>query len=71
MVAEESRAELAKFAKNFIPLLFNLFTAEVEDEADKTRQAVFETIKIYMQIADKQVTAILHCICTHISEDNF
>ena len=47
---EENRAELARFAKNYLPLFFNLITADSENERDSTRLAVLETAKCYMKV---------------------
>ena len=51
----ENRAELAKFGKNFLPILFNLFTTDPEKEQDPARLAVLDTVKVYLQIADAKV----------------
>ncbi|XP_074641768.1 RRP12-like protein isoform X2 [Tubulanus polymorphus] len=51
---EESRTELSRFAKNYLPILFNVFTTEPADPRakDYSRLAVLETVKVYLQIAD-------------------
>lgn len=44
---EEDVAELAKFAKNFLPLLFNLYTTKPNgSDEDGQRLAALETIKV-------------------------
>ncbi|CAG2185419.1 RRP12 [Mytilus edulis] len=48
-------SEVAKFAKNFLPILFNIFTAESDNTKDPVKLAVLETIKCYLQIADMNV----------------
>jgi len=54
---EANRAELAKYAKNYLPILFNLFTTKPggAEEAGQ-RLAALETIKLYLKIADKELT---------------
>lgn len=51
VVAEGNRAEMARFAKNFLPILFNLFTTDNGNgEKDRSRLTVLETIKCYFQV---------------------
>lgn len=50
---------MAKFAKNFLPILFNIFTADSDNTKDPVKLAVLETIKCYLQIADMNV-------CIHV-----
>ncbi|CAF5159631.1 unnamed protein product, partial [Rotaria magnacalcarata] len=41
---ESDREEIAKYAKNYLPLLFNLYTSEKWNASrDPVRQSVFET----------------------------
>ena len=54
-ITEESRTEMSKFAKNFLPIFFNLYTADPVREKDPVKLAVFETIKCYFQITEKPV----------------
>ncbi|XP_059163286.1 RRP12-like protein [Physella acuta] len=51
---EADKAEVGKFAKNFLPILFNLFTGEGVI-SDGTRLAVLETIKKYLLVSDKEL----------------
>jgi len=44
---------MSKYAKNYLPLLFNLYTTEKWNQSrDPVRQSVFETIKRYLTITD-------------------
>ncbi|OWF35995.1 RRP12-like protein [Mizuhopecten yessoensis] len=52
---ESSKKAVSQFAKNFLPILFNLFTADPEKDKDPTRLAVLETVKCYLQVADSQL----------------
>ncbi|XP_065926427.1 RRP12-like protein [Magallana gigas] len=52
---EERKKEVARFAKNLLPILFNLFTTEPENTKDTARFAVLETTKCYLHIADTAV----------------
>ncbi|XP_048746321.2 RRP12-like protein isoform X2 [Ostrea edulis] len=62
---EECRQEVARFAKNFLPILFNLFTTEPENTKDTARLAVLETIRVYLQITD---TALISLYCDKCKE---
>lgn len=56
---EADRAEVSRFAKNFLPILFNLYGQPVAaGEAAVPRRAVLETIKIYLTITESQVSAM-------------
>nr|CAG4643695.1 EOG090X00E0 [Lepidurus arcticus] len=45
--------EVARFAKNFIPLLFNMYAAVPSTgEEENQRRAAYETIKLYLRVAD-------------------
>ena len=48
---EESKKVMSLFAKNFIPLLFNLYTSDPEAERDPKRMAVLDTAKFYFQVS--------------------
>lgn len=48
---EENKSTMTRFAKNYIPILNNLFM----DESNKHRPAVLETVKVYFSIADDMV----------------
>ncbi|ELU03860.1 hypothetical protein CAPTEDRAFT_226490 [Capitella teleta] len=48
---EEHKKELSKFSKNFLPIFFNLYSADNgRGERDGTRLALLETIKCYFQV---------------------
>ena len=51
---------MSKFAKNFLPIFFNLYTADPVREKDPVKLAVFETIKCYFQITEKPVRWITY-----------
>lgn len=54
--AEADRAEVSRFAKNFLPILFNLYGQPVAaGEAAAPRRAVLETIKTYLTITESQL----------------
>ncbi|CAH6957346.1 RRP12-like protein [Phodopus roborovskii] len=54
--AEADRAEVSRFAKNFLPILFNLYGQPVAaGEVAVPRRAVLETIKTYLTITDSQL----------------
>ncbi|XP_040600408.1 RRP12-like protein [Mesocricetus auratus] len=54
--AEADRAEVSRFAKNFLPILFNLYGQPVvAGEAAVPRRAVLETVKTYLTITESQL----------------
>jgi ribosomal RNA-processing protein 12 len=54
---EIDRQEIGKYAKNYLPLLFNLYTSEKWNiSRDSVRQSVFETIKRYLTITDSALS---------------
>ncbi|XP_063963855.1 RRP12-like protein [Lytechinus pictus] len=53
---EVNRAELARFDKNYLPILFNLYTSG-NARQDASLFAVLETVKVYLQIADSKLIA--------------
>lgn len=58
LLPEADRAEVSRFAKNFLPILFNLYGQPVAaGEAAAPRRAVLETIKTYLTITESQVSA--------------
>lgn len=55
-VAEEEKEELGRFAKNFLPILFNVHTQQLAPgESDPSRLAVLDTIRAYLTITDQKV----------------
>ncbi|MGH0116705.1 UNVERIFIED_CONTAM: hypothetical protein FKN15_021253 [Acipenser sinensis] len=59
----EDRAEVARFAKNFLPILFNVYTqqpAAVDSAA--LRMPVLDTIKVYLTITDQEM------VCTFLQK---
>lgn len=54
--AEADRAEVGRFAKNFLPILFNVYTQKPPaGESSTDRLPVLDTIKIYLTITDQQM----------------
>lgn len=52
----ENKKELSLYAKNYLPILFNLYTAE-EKEGDPDKLPVLETVRIYLSITDPKLVA--------------
>ncbi|XP_077992398.1 RRP12-like protein [Glandiceps talaboti] len=52
---EENKAEVARFGKNFLPILFNIYTTVDTDKRDTTRFTALETIKMYLIITDTKL----------------
>lgn len=56
--SEEEKAEIRRFAKNFLPILFNVYSTQpAPGESAPSRMAVLETIKVYLTITDQQVSS--------------
>lgn len=55
---DEGKAELSQYAKNYIPILFNLYTAE-EKEGDPDKLPLLETIRMYLSLAKPELVAKL------------
>nr|XP_014335413.1 PREDICTED: RRP12-like protein [Bos mutus] len=54
--AEADRAEVSRFAKNFLPILFNLYgQPAAAGDTPAPRRAVLETIKTYLTITEPQL----------------
>ena len=54
MLTEEYQAELGKYAKNYLPILFNVYTSE-ESETSDEHQVVIDTVRDYLKVTDQQV----------------
>jgi ribosomal RNA-processing protein 12 len=53
---DKVRAEIARYAKNYIPLLFNLFTTKSKTDLEESqRESVYQTVIYYLQVADAQL----------------
>lgn len=54
---EEDLAEIARFDKNYLPKLFNIYiTKPMGSDEEGQRLAAFETIKVYVSIAKPELT---------------
>ena len=62
-VADANRRMLARFAKNFLPLLFNIYAGDADSPKDSKKLAVYETIKCYMQITEQEVSTAVRFNC--------
>ncbi|XP_066534944.1 RRP12-like protein [Hoplias malabaricus] len=59
---EEEKTEIGRFAKNFLPILFNMHTQQpTHEENDPSRMSVIDTIKAYLSVTDQNmVSSFLH-----------
>lgn len=46
---------MGKYAKNYLPILFNIYTTEIMVDDDSNRQSLLDTIKCYFKITDKDL----------------
>ena len=55
---------MSKYAKNYLPILFNIYTTELALEKDPIRQSLFDTIKVYLQVTDLELinTYLMQCV---------
>lgn len=59
MSTEEEKAEVGRFSKNFLPILFNVYSQQpAAGESGTYRMAVLDTIKIYLTVTDTQVSCV-------------
>lgn len=60
LLPEADRVEVSRFAKNFLPILFNLYGQPVAaGDTPAPRRAVLETVKTYLTITDPQVSMLV------------
>lgn len=60
---EEEKAEVGRFSKNFLPILFNVYSQQPADgESGTYRMAVLDTIKVYLSTTEMQM------ICTFLQK---
>ena len=50
-LSEDDKLVLSRFSKNYLPIFFNLYTTEEEEE----RQVILECIQSYISISDKHL----------------
>lgn len=54
---DAERAEVGRFAKNFLPILFNVYSQPEEDGGSSAqRRSVLDTVRAYLAITDPQVS---------------
>uniref|UniRef100_A0A8C9U0N5 Ribosomal RNA processing 12 homolog n=1 Tax=Scleropages formosus TaxID=113540 RepID=A0A8C9U0N5_SCLFO len=57
---EEERAEVSRFSKNFLPILFNVYSQQpASGKNEPSRMPVLDTIKVYLSITDQQMVCSL------------
>ncbi|XP_039857022.1 RRP12-like protein [Simochromis diagramma] len=60
---EEEKAEVGRFSKNFLPILFNVYSQQpANGESGTYRMAVLDTIKVYLGITEMPM------ICTFLQK---
>ncbi|NXC39665.1 RRP12 protein, partial [Penelope pileata] len=52
---DAERAEVGRFAKNFLPILFNVYSQPEEDGSSGQRRSVLDTVRAYLTITDPQM----------------
>lgn len=56
--------ELSRYSKNYLPILFNLYTNEPV-EGELSRDPILDCIKSFLSITDQQVCQIIFCVTYH------
>ena len=57
---DENKMVISKKAKNYLPILFNLYTTKPSgSEETGQRQSIFETIKLFYTVADQTLMQVL------------
>nr|CAD7414135.1 unnamed protein product [Timema poppensis] len=57
---EGGLSELARFSKNYVPILFNMYTTKpTGSDEEGQRLAAFETVKVYLNISSPELCAEL------------
>ncbi|KAM3606495.1 uncharacterized protein V6R79_017417 [Siganus canaliculatus] len=60
---EEEKAEVGRFSKNFLPILFNVYSQQpAAGEPGTNRMAVLDTIKVYLTVTETEM------ICTFLQK---
>ena len=54
-LSDASKKKLSQYSKNYLPILFNLYTAE-DNEGDADKLAILETVRVYLSITDHKVS---------------
>lgn len=54
-LSDASKKELSQYSKNYLPILFNLYTAE-DNEGEADKLAILETVRVYLSITDHKVS---------------
>ncbi|XP_077469171.1 RRP12-like protein [Stigmatopora argus] len=53
---EEEKAEVGRFSKNFLPILFNVYSQPPDEGVSGSyRMAVLDTIKVYLTVTEQQM----------------
>lgn len=61
--SDPDKAEVGKYAKNFLPRLFNIYTTKPKGSYEnEVRQTAFEVIKTYLSITPKPILDELHTV---------
>lgn len=61
---------VARFSKNYLPILFNLYTSE-EEEEEGVRQTLLQCVEAYVSITDPSlITSLSSSALTNLSLPN-
>ncbi|RNA27286.1 RRP12 isoform X2 [Brachionus plicatilis] len=52
---EPNKSLMGKYAKNYLPIMFNIYTTEIRLDKDPSRQSLIDTIKFYLKITDYEL----------------
>ncbi|XP_055612832.1 RRP12-like protein [Uranotaenia lowii] len=61
--SDSDKAEVGKYAKNFLPRLFNIYTTKPKGSYEnEVRQTTFETIKAFLSITPRPILEEMHSV---------
>ncbi|KAL8567931.1 hypothetical protein ACOMHN_059053 [Nucella lapillus] len=61
---DKDRAAMSRFGKNYLPILFNMYSSNTDNPRDNRRLAVLETIKVYLTVAESKLIFSFLDMCT-------
>lgn len=68
---DDGDPEMSRYAKNFLPILFNIYTSESSSQCEEgIRLAAFDTIKAFVEIADGKLCDTLFCTAYEKATDD-
>lgn len=64
LITDDDKKELSSYAKNYLPILFNLYTVEDKD-GGPDKLPILETVRAYLTVTDMKVRLQIVIIILH------